>query len=66
MLRKMEGFKRVMDSSRVYRTRPDGIGGHKVYVEITRCVNDLNDVVYWQRIPDGPRARAVIARMEDA
>ena len=66
MLRKMEGFKRVTDSSRVYRTRPDGIGGHKVYVEITRCVNDVNDVVYWQRIPDGPRARAVIARMEDA
>ena len=66
MLRKIEGFKRVTDGRSVYRTRPDGADGHKVYVEITRCVNDVYDLVYWLRIPDGPRARAVIARMEDA
>jgi hypothetical protein len=66
MLRKVEGFRRVTDGSRVYRARPDGAGGHKVYVEITRCVNVVYDAVYWQRIPDGPRARAVVAKMEEA
>lgn len=66
MLRKVEGFRLVMDGSRVYRTRPDGAGGHKVYVRITRCVNDVYDAVYWQRILDGARARAVIAKMEEA
>lgn len=66
MLRKVEGFMRVTDGSRVYRTRPDGAGGHMVYVEIIRRVNDVCDAVYWRRIPDGPRARAVIATMEEA
>lgn len=54
------------NASAMYRTRPDGAGGYKVYVEITRCVNDVYDTIYWQRIPDGPRARAVIAKMEEA
>ncbi|MBP0440444.1 hypothetical protein [Tianweitania sediminis] len=66
MLRKVEGFKLITDGSRVYRTRPDGTGRLNVYVKITRCVNDVYDAVYWQRIPDGPRARAVIAKMEEA
>ncbi|CAM5290387.1 hypothetical protein ATER59S_00529 [Aquamicrobium terrae] len=66
MLRKIEGFNLVTDGSRVYRTRPDGAGGHKVYVKITRWVNDVCNVVYWRRISDGPRAKAVIAKMEEA
>ncbi len=62
---KVEGFKRVTDGSKLYRTRPDGAGGHRVYVEVTRRVNAVCDTIYWQRIPDGPRARAVIAKMEE-
>lgn len=31
---KVEGFKRVTDGSKLYRTRPDGAGGHRVYVEV--------------------------------
>lgn len=66
MLRKVEGFKRVTDGSKVYRTRPDGAGRHRVYVEVTRCVNAACDTIYWQRIPDGPKARAVIAKLEES